>query len=82
MINVHFYVIKHTDCRARYYDLTFLFSSRRFDFLKFTRRVIEDDWDDADDLEDDDKQGEEMEVTEGKAKKSYKPGRYYRNQVE
>ncbi|XP_053405352.1 uncharacterized protein LOC123523052 [Mercenaria mercenaria] len=54
--------------------------NRRFDYANHARRLVEDVWDDADDL--DDNEGEEtMDDTQAPVKKSYKPGRYYRNQL-
>ena len=57
--------------------------SRRFDFANHARRLLEDDWQDSDDLEDD--EGDAMEVTAAEKEKTrtrnYRPGRYYRNQV-
>lgn len=54
--------------------------SRRFDYANHARRLLEDDWEDSDDL--DDNEGEAMETTTSKEQaRTYRPGRYYRNQV-
>lgn len=53
--------------------------SRRFDYANHARRLVEDVWDNTDDLDDDD--DGEVAMDDAPIKKTYKPGRYYRNQV-
>lgn len=55
--------------------------SRRFDYINHARRLVEDDWHDSDDLEDEEEDTEAMDTSVVGKKKQYKPGRYYRNQV-
>lgn len=53
--------------------------SRRFNYANHMRRLVDDRWEDTDELSDGDGE-EDMEVTE-KAKAFRRPGRYYQNQL-
>ena len=62
-----------------YIYILYFSNSRRFNYANHMRRLVDDRWEDTEELSDGDGE-EDMDQSE-KTKKFRRPGRYYRNQV-
>ncbi|KAL4227737.1 hypothetical protein ACF0H5_013173 [Mactra antiquata] len=73
--------VSNSNQESRRKEILELQRSRRFDYANHARCLVEDTWDGCDDFDDDDGEDNSMDTSSETKRKTYKPGRYYRNQL-